>query len=81
MATTTIKVTTEVRDQLNEIARARCATANTIVEELLRAWKRDERLRAVQDAMARTSPEDMESYRKEIEEWDRVYPPLEPEEW
>lgn len=67
---TTIKVSTDVRDQLNEIARARGGTANSVVEELLRRWLREQRMQGVREAMARTSDEDWTSYWEETAAWD-----------
>ena len=49
---TTVKVTTDVRDQLNAGARARNVTVNEYVRLLLAEREREERLSAVGRAMA-----------------------------
>ena len=70
MTMTTIKVSTEVRDQLNAIARQSGGTANSVVEQLLNRWLRDQRIQAVREAMARTSDEDWRTYWEETAAWD-----------
>ena len=70
MSMTTIKVSTDVRDQLNELARRSGGTVNSVVEDLLRRWLREQRMQSVREAMARTSDEDWTSYWEETAAWD-----------
>jgi predicted transcriptional regulator len=72
MTATTIKVSTETRDRLAELARERGMTANSVVEMLLARYLRDERMNAVRRAMAQSSAEDWRTYHEETAEWDVV---------
>lgn len=67
---TTVKVSPEVRDQLNALAKQSGGTANSVVEDLLKRWLREQRINAVRAAMARTSEEDWQSYWEETAAWD-----------
>lgn len=70
MTVTTIKVTSEVRDQLNAIAQQRGWTANSVVEMLLEEYIWSERMKTVREQMANASEEDMRTYREELAAWD-----------
>ncbi len=72
MTLTTIKVTTELRDQLKELARAGNRTLGEELQFLVERADRDRRFEELREAMARTSPEDMASYREETAWWDRA---------
>ncbi len=70
MTTTTIKVTTETRDRIAEIAREQGKAANSVVEMLLDdyLWRRQVDL-AVRQMRSMTAKERAE-YLAEVEEWD-----------
>ena len=65
MATTTIKLDSSVRDQINEIGREKGMTAQSVVEMLMANYLRAQRMEAVRIAMRNTSEEDWRTYREE----------------
>lgn len=69
MSPTTIKLDSIVRDQINEIGRAKGMTAQSVVEMLLREYQRAQRMEAVRTAMRNTSAEDWRTYREETALW------------
>ena len=69
MSPTTIKLDSSVRDQINEIGRAKSMTAQSVVEMLLRDYLRSQRMQAVRIAMRNTSAEDWRTYREETALW------------
>ena len=69
MAPTTIKLDSSVRDQINEIARAKGMTAQSVVEMLLSEFRRAQRMEAGRLAMRNTSAEDWRTYREETALW------------
>ncbi|HWV49374.1 MAG TPA: hypothetical protein VN035_07955 [Microbacterium sp.] len=72
MTVTTIKVSTELRDQLKEQAAAEHRTLGEHLAHLAERAERDRRFARLREQIARTSPEDMASYRTETEWWDLV---------
>ncbi len=70
MTMTTIKLDSELRDRLNVLARGRGTTPGSLVEELLESWLREQHFAEVRDAMARTAPHDLASWRDETAEWE-----------
>ena len=56
MTATTIKISTELRDQINVEARRRGTTAGSVVEALWADWLREQRFAAIRRAMATTPP-------------------------
>lgn len=69
MTTTTIKVSATVRDRLKKQAAANDRTLGEQIEYLVEIGDRQKRLTAMRDAMNRTSPTAIESYRRETSEW------------
>lgn len=69
---TTIKVSGELRDRLKEYAGEAGLTLGSYLEKLLAREERERRFAQLRDEIARTSPEDMASYRAETEWWDAV---------
>ena len=65
MSPTTIKLDSSVRDQINEIGRARGMTAQSVIEMLMKEHLRAQRMEAVRIAMRNTSEEDWRTYREE----------------
>ena len=65
MATTTIKLDSAVRDQINDIGREKGMTAQSVVEMLMANYLRAQRMEAVRIAMRNTSEEDWRTYREE----------------
>ena len=65
MSPTTIKVDSSVRDQINEIGRAKGMTAQSVIEMLMKEYLRAQRMEAVRVAMRNTSEEDWRTYREE----------------
>ena len=72
MTMTTIKIDAELRDRINGAAREQGVTAGSFVELLFERWLRDQRFAAMREAMARTSDDLAESYRRETAAWDAV---------
>lgn len=72
MTMTTIKVSTELRDRLKEQARAENRTMSSYLEKLLEKELRVLRFEELRAAMAKTTPEEWQSYREETEWWDRA---------
>jgi hypothetical protein len=73
MATTTIKVSTELRDRISASARSRGTTAAGLLTELLNEHERAQRFAAVKSAYARLSPED--DYWAKTRAWDALNAP------
>ncbi|MEJ1087205.1 hypothetical protein WDU99_02605 [Microbacterium sp. Mu-80] len=72
MTTTTIKVSTDLRDRLKEQARAENRTIGSYLEKLLERELRAHRFEQMREAMKNTTPEEWQSYREEIAWWDRA---------
>lgn len=72
MTLTTIKVSTAVRDRLKAQARAEHRTLGEQLEHLVELADRDLRFEQMRQAISRTSPEDLASYREETAFWDSV---------
>lgn len=72
MTSTTIKVSTEVRDQLKRQAAAQHRTLGAHLAHLAELGERESRMHGLRAAIAATSASDLESYRAETREWDRI---------
>lgn len=72
MTTTTIKVSTDLRDRLKSHAAAEHLTMNSYLEKLLECEERARRFAVLREQMANTSEEDWKSYREETEWWDSL---------
>lgn len=72
MTTTTIKVTTELRDRLKAQAAAAGRTLGGQIEFLAGLGARDERMADLRRAIARTDPDAMRSYEVETAAWDAI---------
>ncbi|MFT4085542.1 MAG: hypothetical protein QM658_00045 [Gordonia sp. (in: high G+C Gram-positive bacteria)] len=72
MTTTTIKLSTSLRDRLKRQAHAAGRTLGEQVEHLADLGDRAERFEQLSDALAATSEADMASYRAEVAEWESV---------
>ncbi len=70
--TTTIKVSNEVRDQLKRQAASANRTLGQQLEYLAGLGEREVRMARLRDSIKATSPEDLASYRREIETWNRL---------
>lgn len=70
--TTTIKVSTEVRDRLKAQAAQAHRTLGEHLEHLAELEERQARFRSMQAAISKTSEEAMESYRVEVFSWDEI---------
>ncbi len=70
MTATTIKVSSELRDRLNEAARDEGVTAGSFVEHLLELYLRERRFAALRESMAGMDDAAWASYRAETEAWD-----------
>jgi predicted transcriptional regulator len=70
--TTTIKVSSEVRDRLKGQAALARRTLGQHLEYLAGLGERDARMAGLSAAMRATSPGDLASYREETRAWDRI---------
>ena len=70
MTATTIKIDSEVRDRLNDLAADFGCTAGSMVERLLDEflWRRQVDLAITQ--MSSMTAEEREEYQREVERWD-----------
>lgn len=64
---TTIKVPEQLRDRLNERARAEDLTVAQVIEKLIAADERAERWRAIREARARMTPAQWADYDEETQ--------------
>lgn len=69
---TTIKVSEELRDRLNERARAAGQTVGEVIERLVAAQERAERWEAIRIARAKTTPAQWAEYEEETRMFDRA---------
>lgn len=69
MTVTTIKVPTELREQIADLARARGTTQASVIEAAIEALLRRERLEAARRAMQPPLPED---YAAEARDWQEL---------
>lgn len=67
---TTIKVTPAVRDRLNELARARGGTANSVLEQLLDEYLWNQRVETAIRQMNSMTEEEHEEYMEEFRAWE-----------
>lgn len=70
--TTTIKVSNEVRDRLKAQATQAHRTLGEHLAHLADLADREGRFEAMRQAMAKTSPNAMESYVHEVAAWDAL---------
>lgn len=70
MTMTTIKVSTDVRDRLNKIARAKGGTANSVVEQLLEEYLWNQRMETAIRLMTSMSEQERQEYMDEFHAWD-----------
>lgn len=75
MTATTIKVDAQLRDRLKRQAAVKGVTLGQHLGALADLGDRDDRLRAVREAMSRTTPAEWGDYRREAGEWDRLTAP------
>lgn len=66
MATTTIKVSVELRDRINSDAKEKGVTASGLIENLLDAYERRQRM----EAFGRATRGAESEYRDEYRDWD-----------
>lgn len=71
---TTIKVTSDVRDQLKRQASINGLTLGDYLAKLAGIGERQLRLEAMQSAIAATPVDQMESYRQETGFWESLEP-------
>lgn len=82
VATTTIKVTTEVRDRLNALAAEEGRTAGSVVEKLLDEYLWRQKVELAKKQMREAPPEVWEDYMAEVRLWDStLMDGLEDEPW
>lgn len=70
--TTTIKVSTEVRDRLKAQATAAHRTLGDHLRHLADLGDRATRFESLRTAIAETSAEDLASYDREVAEWEAL---------
>ena len=70
MAATTIKVSSELRDRLNEVAAERGLTAGSLVEKLLDDWLWQQQVELAKSQMRAASKETWDDYLAEAKAWD-----------
>jgi predicted transcriptional regulator len=70
--TTTIKVSTEVRDRLKRQASAAHRTLGEHLAHLAELGDRQSRFAAMRAAIDATHPDDAASYRVETDAWERI---------
>lgn len=82
VATTTIKVTTEVRDRLNALAAEEGRTAGSVVEKLLDEYLWRQKVELAKKQMREAPPEVWADYMAEVRLWDStLMDGLEDEPW
>lgn len=72
MTTTTIKLSSEVRDRLKLQAAAAHRTLGEHLAHLAELGDRADRFEALRAAIVATPADAMESYSAEVAEWDRI---------
>jgi predicted transcriptional regulator len=72
MTSTTIKVSTEIRDQLKRQAAAQHRTLGAHLAHLAQLGERESRMHRLGAAIKATPVSDLESYRDETREWDQI---------
>lgn len=70
--TTTIRVSTEIRDRLKRQARAQNRTLGEHLAHLADLRDRADRVEALRGAIARTPPAERTDYERETAEWERT---------
>ena len=69
---TTIKVSTDVRDRLNEVAAEYGMTAGSMVEKVLDEWLWQQKVETAVRQMASMTAEERAEYMAELAEWDHT---------
>lgn len=72
MTSTTIKVSSELRDRLKRQAAAEQRTLGAHLAHLAELGEREGRMRHLRAAIAATSVSDLDSYRAETRDWDQI---------
>lgn len=72
MTSTTIKVPSQLRDQLKRQAAAEHRTLGAHLAHLARFGERESRMRQLRTAIAATSASDLESHGAETRTWDQI---------
>ena len=72
MTSTTIKVPSQLRDQLKRQAAAEHRTLGAHLAHLAHLGERESRMRQLRTAIAATPGSDLESYRAETRSWDQI---------
>jgi predicted transcriptional regulator len=72
MTSTTIKVPSELRDQLKRQAAAEQRTLGAHLAHLAELGERESRMHRLRAAIAATPASDLESYRAETRDWDQI---------
>lgn len=82
MASTTIKVSSDVRDRLNAVAAEQGLSAGSMVEKLLEDWLWRQQVELAVRQMRSMAPEEKAEYLAEAAEWDvTLSDGLEDETW
>jgi predicted transcriptional regulator len=71
MATTTIRVSQHTHSLLHQLAREKGASMQDIVEQALDLYRREQLLRAANEAYAalRADPDSWDAYQQELADW------------
>lgn len=64
----TIKVSEDLRDQINAVAKERGCTASSLIEDLLEKYLVEERVKAAAQAINSAG----QDYWDEMSEWERI---------
>lgn len=70
--TTTVKISTELRDRLKQQAAAAHRTLGEQVEYLVSLSERQQRFADLKNEIAQTPADLMQSYRDEVAQWETV---------
>lgn len=72
MGTVSIRVSEATRQRLRQIAAREHRSMRSVADEAVRAYERDQRWRAAEEAMARlrADPEEWKDYQAEASRWD-----------
>lgn len=70
MASTTIKVSTELRDRINAVAAEQGRTAGSMIEKILEDWLWRQRVELAKRQMRAATKEEWADYLAEAAEWD-----------
>lgn len=70
MTSTTIKVSSELRDRINAVAAEQGLTAGSLVEKVFEDWLWRQQVELAIRQMQSMTPEERAEYMAEFEEWD-----------